>query len=290
MEKQRDILVWGRTGGNVRLVFADATKAARDLAASHLAGPAASEALAEGLAAAALLCADLGTPQEAATLQLKTDGPISSLLVEATFEGTLRGYTGKKILNDFDGEGEMDMDAVFGGHGSCNVMVSLPGSILSQSATSVVPPRPANALGQYYGLGAQRPVAVAVAVERGAGGLACARGFLAEKMPGCDDAEFGAIAAAVSGEGFRARLAGAAGAAALFGGLAAGGVAAPETRPLRFACHCSHDRAVAALRALPEGERMELAARGADIDIFCHMCGKCHTIQPDELEKLEGRM
>jgi len=283
MEIQRDTLVWGQTGGKVRLVFADATKAARDLASSHLAGPAASEALAEGLAAAALLCADLGTPQEAATLQLKTDGPISSLLVEATFEGTLRGYTGKKILNDFDGDEKIDMDAVFGGQGSCNVMVSLPGSILSQSATSVVPPRPAHALGQYYGLGAQRPVAVAIAVRRDAGGLACVRGFLAEKMPGCDEAEFGAVAAAVTGEGFKDRLSGAADAAALCGELAAGGIVAPETRPLRFACRCSHAKAVAALRALPEEERREMAARGADIDIFCHMCGKCHTIKAGEI-------
>lgn len=266
----------------MRFVFADATQAARDLASNHLAGPAASQALAEGLAAVSLLGADLGTPQEAVTLRLETNGPISSLLVEATFEGTLRGYTGKKILNDFDGLPEQDMAAVFGTDGTCGVMVSLPGRMLSQSTTRVAPPRPARAVENYYAIAAQRSVAVAVSVRGGGKGIASARGFLVELMPGADAAEFARLSGEMSAPGFTARLDAAEGAAALLDLLNFGEVPERDERELRFACRCSREKAIATLQALPPEERAELVARGKPIDIYCHMCGKCHTVRPEE--------
>lgn len=266
----------------MRFVFADATQAARDLASNHLAGPAASQALAEGLAAVSLLGADLGTPQETVTLRLETNGPISSLLVEATFEGTLRGYTGKKILNDFDGLPEQDMAAVFGTDGTCGVMVSLPGRMLSQSTTRVAPPRPARAVENYYAIAAQRSVAVAVSVRGGGKGIASARGFLVELMPGTDAAEFARLSGEMSAPGFAARLDAAESAAALLDSLNFGEVPERDERELRFACRCSREKAIATLQALPPEERAELVARGKPIDIYCHMCGKCHTVRPEE--------
>lgn len=265
----KDALAVWQTPGLTRAVVADATQAARDLASNHLAGPAASRALAEGLVAVSLLSADLGTPQEAATFQLSTDGPIGSLLVEATFEGTLRGYTAKKILNDFDGAPGAGMDAVFGAMGVCNVMVSLPGKVLSQSGARVPGPRPGRALEAYYLAGAQREVKVRVDVAADADGrIALARGALVERMPGSDPAEFAAFGRDVGMD-------------ALMNSPAPDGAG---VRPLRFACRCSYGKALATLRALPADERRELAARGTPVDIYCHMCGKCHSVKPEDIQ------
>lgn len=278
------MLISGQSSkSKIRFAFADATQAARDLASNHLSGPAASQALAEGLAAVSLLGADLGTPEEAVTLRLETNGPIASLLVEATFEGTLRGYTGKKILNDFDGLPSPSMDAVFGTEGTCGIMVSLPGRMLSQSTTRVAPPRPARAVENYYTIAAQRSVAVAVSVRSGEKGIASARGFLVELMPGADAAEFNRLAGEIAAPGFAARLDGAESADALLGSLDFGETPEQDGRQLRFACRCSHEKALATLQALPKEERAELAARGKPIDIYCHMCGKCHTVAPEEI-------
>ena len=49
-----------------------------------------------------------------------------------------------------------------------------------------------------------------------------------------------------------------------------------KTTPLRFACRCSPDRAVAMLAALSDEER---AALPPSIDITCHMCGKTFTVK-----------
>ena len=107
MMKSSDLLQTGadRAAG-LRWIYADVTDSARDLARSHLCGPASELALAEALAAVAVLGADLEQPEETVTFQMKTDGPIGSVLVEAAFDGALRGFPAKKILNDFDGEEE----------------------------------------------------------------------------------------------------------------------------------------------------------------------------------------
>ena len=78
MMKSSDLLQTGadRAAG-LRWIYADVTDSARDLARSHLCGPASELALAEALAAVALLGADLEQPEETVTLQrMQPDGSI----------------------------------------------------------------------------------------------------------------------------------------------------------------------------------------------------------------------
>ena len=263
-EVKQNMLVVGRMGGLTRCVMAECSQAARDLASSHLAGPTASAALAEGLVAVSLLSADLGTTGEAVTLYIQCDGPLGSMLVEATYEGTLRGYTAKKILNDLDGRAEASrsdaarqdaLSTAFGATGTATVMASLPGK----------------ALAAYYAEGSQREVKVGIAVTLDAEGrVATARGVLLERMPGSDPAEFAALEPLATAEGRKVE-----------------GLEDATIRPLRFACRCSREKALATLRALPAEERRELAARTAPIDIYCHMCGKCHSFSPGEVGALD---
>ena len=49
-----------------------------------------------------------------------------------------------------------------------------------------------------------------------------------------------------------------------------------KTTPLRFACRCSSDRAVATLAALSAEERQSLPPT---LDITCHMCGRTFTVK-----------
>ena len=49
-----------------------------------------------------------------------------------------------------------------------------------------------------------------------------------------------------------------------------------KTTPLKFACRCSPDRAIAMLAALGEEERKALPPT---IDITCHMCGRTYTVK-----------
>jgi molecular chaperone Hsp33 len=149
-------------------------------------------------------------------------------------------------------------------------MASLPGKVLAQSSIRIMQtPRPERALAAYYAEGAQREVKVSIEVALdGEGRIATARGALIERMPDSDAAEFTRLASETSE------------------GLTSARPQNATTRPLRFACRCSHEKVLATLAALPADERAALIAQDHPIDIYCHMCGKCHTIDKSEIVKM----
>lgn len=285
-QRPSDLLQTGAArDAGLRFAYADVTDSARGLARSHLSGPAAAMALAESLAGVALLGADLELPEETVSFHLRTDGPIGMILVEAAFDGALRGFTGKKILEGLDDADEPDLRAVFGKTGEFRVMRSVPGRILSQSGMRLPAPRPAEAISVYYRAGLQRRASVAIAALPGDDGPDLARAFLIELMPGGDGAAYARIRAALRGEGFSEPLECAHGVSSLCEelGLADGDLVLDAPRPLRFGCRCSRDRALETLRAIPADELRTMASSGNPADVFCHMCGKCYSFAPGEL-------
>lgn len=272
----------------LRFVYADVTDSARDLARSHLSGPAAGLALSEGLAGVALLGADLELPEETVSFHLQTNGPIGTLLVEASFDGALRGFTAKKLLDEFDGEAEPDMQAVFGKMGEFRVMRTIPGKILSQSGLQLPDPRPAEALAAYYNAGLQRKATIAIVAVPGNDGPDLVRAILVELMPDGDKDVYAQISAQLKGEAFSNSLEGAHGVASLCDelDLSDRDLVLDEPRPLRFGCRCTRERARETLQTIPADELRTMAKAGKTTDIFCHMCGKCYSFKPEELRKL----
>ena len=120
----------------VTVVAVDCTSAAADLARAHLSGPTASTYLAQALAGAAMLGAETSRADETVTFRLDCQGPLEGFLVECTSEGTLRGYTKKKILDDFDGGRFKDMDTL-GREGTVSVVRSIPGAVLASGSVGV---------------------------------------------------------------------------------------------------------------------------------------------------------
>ncbi len=289
MPEPSDLLVIGAArDAGLRFLYADVSDSARALARSHLAGPAAATALSECLAAVALLGADLELPEETVSLYLQTDGPIESALVEAAFDGALRGFTAKKILDAFDGEEDPDMDAVFGTRGEVRVMRSSPGQVIAQSGFFIdKSPRPGLILSRFYNEALQRRAAAFVTALPGEDGPDVVRAFLVECMPDGDEELFRSAAAQMEGEGFHESLEATLGPVPLLGELGVSGeIATDEPRPLRFGCRCSRERARETLQTLSAQELRDMAKSGRSTDIYCHMCGKCYSFKPEELRKL----
>lgn len=120
----------------IAVVCADCTTAAAQLARGHLSGPTASAYLAQALAGVSLLGAETSRENETVTFRLTSGGPLEGFLVECTAAGTLRGYTKKKILNDFDGLGAPKDAEVLGENGTFEIIRSVPGSILSSGVVA----------------------------------------------------------------------------------------------------------------------------------------------------------
>ena len=265
------------------VVLCDCTAAAGELARAHLSGQTASTYLAQALAGVSLLGAETSRPDETVTFRLDCPGPLEGFLVEATTAGTLRGYTKKKILNDFDGLGAPKDAAIVGDTGTFEIIRSIPGAILGSGTVAVSFAKKgvsavAQGLDEFFTLSLQRRVRTAVVSAAGDDGVPVyARGLLVECPPDGDVEAFARVAEAfASGSIAKALATGMAAPRTLLKKLGLAQAEIRRTAPLSFACRCSAERAREMLAALPAEERATLPA---SIDITCHMCGRTWTVK-----------
>ena len=249
---------WYDKDAKVAVTIVDVTSAAQELARGHLAGPTAAHYLTEALASVALLGAEMSEKDETVILQAKCSGPLGGYNVECTSEGTLRGYTEKKVLDGFDGLGK-PKDLMALGDQRIQVTRSVPGRILSQGLSTSIDGYLADSLQRKAFI--RTEVAVSDEVE-----VLEARGIMVEILP---DSTRGALEmASCSSISSSSRK--------ILDSLGFPRAELRKTTPLGFACRCSPDRALAMLAALSEEERKALPPT---IDITCHMCGKTFTVR-----------
>ncbi|MGN0887812.1 MAG: Hsp33 family molecular chaperone HslO [Kiritimatiellia bacterium] len=263
----------------IAVLCVDCTTAAGQLARGHLSGPTAARYLAQALAGVALLGAETSQKEETVTFRLDCPGPLEGFLVECTAAGTLRGYTKKKILNDFDGMGTPKDVKVLGETGTFEIIRSVPGMILSSGTVATAWTKDAVAAGldAFFDQSLQRRVRTAVAAAANDDGVPVyARGLLAECAPDGDATVFEQVAEVfASGAAAKALAVGAAAPRTLLKKLGLPHAEIRKTSPLSYACRCSAERAAAMLAAIPPDERATLPPT---LDITCHMCGRTWTI------------
>ena len=249
---------WYDKDAKVAVTIVDVTSAAQELARGHLAGPTSTHFLTEALASVALLGGEVSETDETVILQMKCKGPLGGFNVECTSEGTLRGYAEKKVLDDFDGLGKPDARKVIG-EAQYQVTRSVPGRILSQGISTSIDGYLAGSLQRKACI--RTEVAVSDEVE-----VLEARGVMVEILP---DSAIGEIEMSSC-----PRLSSSS--RKIIESLGLKHAELRKTTPLKFACRCSPDRAIAMLAALSDEERKTLPPT---IDITCHMCGKTFTVK-----------
>ena len=248
---------WYDPEQKVAVTIVDVTEAAQALARGHLCGPTSAYYLTKALAAVSLLGAETSEKDETVILQMKCSGPLGGFNVECTSEGTLRGYTEKKILDAFDGLGT-PKDKMVLGDKQFQITRSVPGRILSQGIAAT--------LDGYLVGSLQRKACIYLeAAVNDEVEILEARGVLVEALP-----DSKAMVSAFIPEKMSV---------ASRNILTQMGLPRAELRkttPLTFACRCSPDRAIAMLGALSDEEKKELPPT---LDITCHMCGKTYTVK-----------
>jgi len=247
---------WYDEEQKVAVTLVDVTAAAQELARGHLCGPTSAYYLTKALAAAALLGGEMSEADETVIVQMKCDGPLGGFNVECTAAGTLRGYTEKKVLEDFDGMGRPD-DRKALGERQLQVTRSVPGRILSQGISS--------SLDGYLAGSLQRKACIYLeAVVSDEVEILEARGAMVEALPDSkvEVCAFIPEKLSVASRNILNRM-----------GLEKARLR--KTAPLSFACRCSPERAMAMLASVPEEERKTLPPT---IDVTCHMCGRTFTV------------
>ena len=276
----------------IRFAFAELTMSAKALEARHLCGPVAGAALGEALVGAALLSIDASRDDEALMLRMNVSGPLGGVLVEATGEGALRGFTNRKVIDELDGLQPVDTTEAWGQSASVQVVTSIPGKILNQAVLNVNPPLIRYVVARYFTHSQQIPTACAIRVASGSGGLISARGMLAQRMPDADLEAFVHVLECFEKKHISESLSSPdvfsdAWLEALGDRLRLPDIQIRDSRPLQFKCRCTRQRVLAVLESL---SREELASRAdAGQDITCHMCGQTYSATPAEIRAILQR-
>lgn len=268
----------------IRITRVDVTQTAKTLEARHLCGPVAGHILAEALTSISLLSSDC-PPEEAALLQIRADGPVRGVVVEATGAGHLRGYTHEKVFDDLDGRTPVESAPGLGASGTAMFQRSLPGRLLGQTPMTFTPPDFRILLARYFNRSLQVPAGVTFSVVSDSGGLQHARGLVAERMPDGLQAAFVPVLEALQDERIMALLAQNAPLAELARVTGLEDLAIRETRELRFQCRCSREKAVASFGSLSVTEIDDLVREGKSQHVICHMCGADYRVLPAEIAK-----
>ena len=278
---------------HVRLTVANVTDTARTLERNHLCGPIAGLVQAEFVGGAALLGTLLDAPGQTISLRAQLpEGELGGVTVECAYGYGIRGYTRQKVLPRLDESEEPDetlFDRAIGHSTHCSVVRSDARRVVSQAtfdlsfadrltATDIVE--------DYFNGSLQRRALVQLSAASKLGYVECAHALLCELLPEASDETYDRLDACFASGAVQDALDVGADVTALARLL---GLDPPEgetSHPVRFFCSCTSDRVLAMLRALPRQDLMEMIAAGKSTDIFCHMCGKCYTITPEQLKTL----
>jgi len=274
----------------ISLVFVEVTDSARELERSHLCGPTAGLIQAEALAAVALLGAELSQPEETVTLRMRVSGPVGGLLVEAGADGSLRGYTQVKVMNDLDACEELDLSCALGEHGEIQIIRSLPGKILASGTAKVSPASVIKGLEQYYRQSLQRQVLTQISALAYGGFIDGSRGLLAERLPDSDGEAFERVTRLFEDGTVQESLEASASPQTLCSTLGLDDCVFQPARPLKFACRCTPERVDAMLAGMPSADLEALVREERPARVFCHMCGKGYEVGLGRLQQiLDGR-
>ncbi|MEG1551938.1 MAG: Hsp33 family molecular chaperone HslO [Kiritimatiellia bacterium] len=279
---------------HVRLVVANVTDTARALERSHLCGPIAGLVQAELIGGTVLLGTLLERPEQRISLRVAfPHGLLRGAVLEASYNGNIRGYVKQKVIPELDDDESLDDGMLFeralGHEVSCAIVTSEPPRPDERALFNLnIPERLSitDIIEEYFNSSLQRNAFAQLSAASKGGYVECAHALLCEFLPEadsqlCDRLEplfiNGTIQNALDGGADIATI------AQLMG------LCTPqhmEVHPIRFACSCTAEHVLSMLRSLPVEEIQALIAENKSADIFCHMCGKCYSITPEQLRTL----
>lgn len=273
-------------GVNLTMTLVNTAGAANQLAANHACGMTATIGLGEAVAGVALLGGELATKDETVTLRMKTDGGVGGAVVEAGFDGMLRGYTCMKLLPASDSKPEISASDIWGNTGSMEIIRSLPGRIISSASCELGPVTVTEAIERYYRQSLQRIAVAETAASRSGKVLGAARGVLVECMPDGDEEAFARVHQFFEDNTVYNALMEGASVEKICDIIRLPFARVGKPERLRFGCRCSEERVKAMLIGLPEDDLQALLDECRPATITCHMCGCSYSIGLVELVKL----
>jgi len=277
--------------GGIRVLTSSVSGLAREICSLQQASATVSVALGRGLAAGALLGALL-KPGQRTALKFEGNGPMRKMIIEAEWDGAVRGCVGDPEAESRPQNGRWDVPGLLGHAGFLTVTRDLglggePYQGMVQLRTSEI----GADLAYYLTDSEQVPSAVGLSASiDDAGGVSLCGGFLVQALPKADTAEIDGMMARIADLPPLSSLLQLGGAKAimdsLFDSLTYNLL---ETRTTFFRCGCGRDKVERALLTLGPDEINDMREKEHGADVTCEFCRQQYHFEEAELETLATR-
>ncbi|HEY8343260.1 MAG TPA: Hsp33 family molecular chaperone HslO [Calditerricola sp.] len=276
-------------GGQIRLIAARTTELVDEHRRRHGTLPTATAALGRAVTAAALMGLTLKGERDRLTIQVRGDGPLGAIVVDADAKGHVRGYVhNPKVHLPPRANGKLDVAGAVGRNGHLYVIKDLGLREPYRGSVPLVSGELGDDFAYYFAVSEQIPSSVGLGVlVEPEGRVRAAGGFLLQVLPGTEEALV---------ERLERRVAELASVSALIDRglspeeLAAEVVGEPvevaEAVPLSFACHCSRDRVKTVLASLGKAELARLVQEQGGAEVTCQFCNEVYRLSAEEVQAL----
>lgn len=286
-EKQDRLIRGIALDGKVRAFAVRTTRLVEELRRRHDTYPTATAAFGRTLTAGAMMGAML-KGEEKLTIQVKGDGPIGPIVVDANAKGEVRGYVKNPHVHlPSNSLGKLDVRGAVGTTGFINVTKDLGLKEPYRGSAPLISGELGEDFTYYFAVSEQTPSAVGLGVLVDVdNSVIVAGGFIIQLLPGLSDQEIDAIERAVGQLPPVTTL--------LDEGLELEEMLlrlVPDFKVLEemdivFSCSCSRERVESTLISLGKNELTELRDEGKDAEVVCDFCNEVYNFTPQDLENL----
>lgn len=273
--------------GRVRAFAVQTIDLTDELSRRHQTTPTATAALGRTAAAGLLLGAML-KGEEHLIIQVKGDGPIGQIVVDANAKGEVRGYVDNPLVDPpLKANGKLDVAAAVGTDGFLYITKDLGLKEPYKGSTPLVSGELAEDFTYYFAKSEQTPSAVALGVLVNTDhSILAAGGFVIQLLPGLSDEEIGEIEEMLSRiPSFTSMLGGGLNLEEILQNILPS-FQTLDQMDVMFRCKCDRERIETTLISLGKAELQEILDDEGFAEVVCHFCNEAYRFDEEELQRM----
>ncbi|BBH23321.1 33 kDa chaperonin [Paenibacillus baekrokdamisoli] len=288
-DQPKDYLVRGTAWNGMLRVFAVTTTAlVNELRTRHNTMPTTTAALGRTATAGAMMGAMM-KGEEKLTIQVKGDGPVGQIVVDANAHGHVRGYADyPQTQLASNALGKLDVAGAVGRTGYIHIIKDLGLKEPYRGSIPIVSGELAEDFTYYFAKSEQTPsvVGLSVLVDE-YGKVLNAGGFIVQLMPGITEEEITKLEQAVTAlPPISSLLDQGETPEGLLRWVVGDELQLLETLDIVFSCNCSTERVERTLISMGEHELKQLIEEDGQAEVVCHFCNEKYAFDRPQLEML----
>lgn len=277
-------------GGRLRAFAANTTGIVEEMRRRHGTSPVATAALGR-TATAGVMMGAMMKGQEKLTIQIKGDGPIGQIVVDANALGEVRGYVDHPHVDlPLNERGKLDVAGAVG-EGYLYVIKDLGLKEPYRGSVPIVSGELGEDFTYYFAKSEQTPSAVALGVLVAPDySVQTSGGFILQLLPGMSDEEIADIEQRLSTlPPITAMLADGSAMEDILKRLI-DSVEVLDRSDIRFQCKCSAERVEQTLISLGRDEIEQILREEGKAEVVCHFCNEVYEYNSEQLHSLVERL